>query len=257
MTSIGTHVILLLIFMHNLTQRQIEILRSVIEEYIESAEPVGSETIEKKHNLSASPATIRNEMVRLSEYGYLKKPHSSAGRVPTAAGMKFYVRELMKEKELSTVEEVALKEKVWDYREGMQRFLKEATKSLAAKTSALAIATTDEGELYASGYANILEMPEFYDIDVTKTLLEALDEYDSFASIFTLIHDEEDIHVLIEDELGNSLRGPYGFIFTEYATPMNVKGRIGVLGPARLHYTSIIPTVRYFADLINTSAKGW
>lgn len=242
--------------MHNLTQRQIEILRSIIEEYIESAEAVGSETIEKKHNLSASPATIRNEMVKLAEYGYIKKPHSSAGRVPTAAGLKFYVRELMKEKELSTVEEVALKENVWDYREKMQRFLKEATKSLAAKTNALAIATTNEGDLYCSGYANILDMPEFVDIDVTKTLLEALDEYDCFDSIFSGVTGD-DIHVLIEDELGDSLRGPYGFIFIDYATPLNISGRIGVLGPARLAYTSIIPTVRYFGSMIRESAKGW
>lgn len=243
--------------MHNLTQRQIEILRSIIEEYIESAEAVGSETIEKKHNLSASPATIRNEMVKLAEYGYIKKLHSSAGRVPTAVGLKFYVRELMKEKELSTVEEVALKEKVWDYREKMQRFLKEATKSLAEKTSALAIATTNDGDIYCSGYANILEMPEFVDIDVTKTLLEALDEYDCFESIFSGSMGTEGIHVLIEDELGDRLRGPYGFIFTEYTTHLNVQGRIGVLGPARLAYTSIIPTVRYFGAMIGESAKGW
>lgn len=243
--------------MHNLTQRQIEILRSIIEEYIETADPVGSETIEKKHNLSASPATIRNEMVKLSEYGYLKKPHSSAGRIPTAMGLKFYVRELMKEKDLSTVEEVALKEKVWDYRERMQRFLKESTRSLAEKTGTLAIATTNDGDIYCSGYANILEMPEFYDIDVTKTLLEALDEYASFEGIFAMVHDDDEVHILIEDELGAKLVGPYGFIFTEYTTPLNVKGRIGVLGPARLRYTTIIPTVRYFADLIETSAKGW
>ena len=55
--------------MHNLTQRQIEILKAIIEEYISTAEPVGSETLEKKYNLSASPATIRNEMVRLSDFG--------------------------------------------------------------------------------------------------------------------------------------------------------------------------------------------
>lgn len=243
--------------MHNLTQRQIEILRSVIEEYIETAEAVGSETIEKKHNLSASPATIRNEMVKLSEYGYLKKPHSSAGRVPTAAGLKFYVRELMKEKELSTVEEVALKERVWDYRERMQTFLKEATRSLAEKTNTLAIATTDDGDIYSSGYANILDMPEFYDIDVTKNLLDALDRYSCFEGIFSNVHDDEVLHVLIEDELGASLRGPYGFIFTEYTTPMNVRGKIGVLGPARLRYTSLIPTVRYFGELIESTAKGW
>jgi heat-inducible transcriptional repressor len=243
--------------MHNLTQRQIEILKSIIEEYIDTASPVGSETIEKKHSVSASPATIRNEMVKLSEYGYIKKPHSSAGRVPTASGLKFYVRELMKERELSTVEEVALKEKVWDYREQSPRFLKEATKSLASKTNALAIATTNEGDIYCSGYANILEMPEFVDIDVTKTLLEALDEYDCFESIFSNTKGQEDIHVLIEDELGERLRGPYGFIFTEYHTPQDMHGRIGVLGPARLSYTSIIPTVRYFGAMIRESAKGW
>lgn len=245
--------------MHNLTQRQVEILKSIIEEYIETAEPVGSETIEKKRNISASPATIRNEMVKLSEYGYLKKLHSSAGRLPTAQGIKFYVRELMKEKELSTVEEVALKEGVWDYREKQQRFLKEVTKSLAEKTDALAIATTQDGDIFCSGYANILDMPEFFDIDVTKTLLEALDEYDLFKSIFESAPQEtgEDIHVLIEDELGSRLNGPYGFIFADFITPMHISGRIGVLGPARLHYTSIIPTVRYFSNLIETSATGW
>jgi heat-inducible transcriptional repressor len=163
----------------------------------------------------------------------------------------------MKEKELSTVEEVALKEKVWDYREKMQRFLKEATKSLASKTNALAIATTNEGDIYCSGYANILEMPEFIDIDVTKTLLEALDEYDLFENIFSGVSNNGEIHVLIEDELGDSLRGPYGFIFADYSTPLNITGKIGVLGPARLAYTSIIPTVRYFGEMIGESAKGW
>src|SRR3989338_4716468 len=117
--------------MHDLTQRQVQILKSLIEEYIETAAPVGSETLEKKHNLSASPATIRNEMVRLTELGYLQKPHASAGRTPTSIGMKFYVTQLMKEKELSVAEEVAVKEKLWDYREKSDRFLKELAKSLA------------------------------------------------------------------------------------------------------------------------------
>src|SRR5690242_6690840 len=139
--------------MHDLTRRQIEILKSLIEEYIETAEPVCSETLEKKHSLSASPATIRNEMVRLTEYGYLKKTHISSGRVPTAAAMKFYVKQLMKEKELSVAEEVAMKEKVWDVRDTENRFLREITRSLAEKTGALAIAATDQGDFFFSGYA--------------------------------------------------------------------------------------------------------
>ena len=82
----------------------------------------------------------------------------------------------MKEKELSTAEEVSLKEKVWDLREKEREFLKEMTRALAERTKALAVATTNEGDLLVSGYANILDMPEFFDIDLTKNLLSVIDE---------------------------------------------------------------------------------
>lgn len=243
--------------MHDLTARQVEILKSLIEEYIETAEPVGSETLEKKHNLSASPATIRNEMVRLTTLGYLKKPHVSAGRIPTPTGMKFYVKQLMKEKELSTAEEVSLKEKVWDFREKERDFLQEVTRNLAERTKALAITTTNEGEVFCAGYANILDMPEFFDIDLTKNLLSAVDEADFFSGLFSGQTDDEEIHILLGEELGPRLTGPYGFIYKRYHTPQNVKGEIGVLGPSRLNYTSIVPTVRYFGNLIEEIAQGW
>jgi heat-inducible transcriptional repressor len=243
--------------MNDLTQRQVQILKSLIEEYINTAEPVGSETLEKKHNLSASPATIRNEMVRLTQLGYLKKPHTSAGRMPTQLGMKFYVKQLMKEKELSVAEEVAVKERMWDYRDRYQRFLRELTKHLAEKTKALAITTTTNGDMFCAGYANILEMPEFFDIDLTKTLLGTMDEFDYFTNLTSNATGEEDVHILIEDELGPKLHGEYGFVFTHYQTPGKLEGEIGVIGPTRLNYTYIIPTVRYFGDLIEEVAQGW
>ncbi len=243
--------------MHDLTARQVEILKSLIEEYIETAEAVGSETLEKKHNLSASPATIRNEMVRLTTLGYLKKPHISAGRVPTPLGMRFYVKQLMKEKELSTADEVSLKEKVWDLREQERAFLKELTKSLANRTGALAITTTNDGDIFCAGYANILDMPEFFDIDLTKNLLSVVDEAEYFHNLISGQEQDEDIHILLGEELGPRLNGPYGFVYRKYNTPMNFSGEVGVLGPSRLNYTSVVPTVRYFGNLIEEIAKGW
>jgi len=243
--------------MHNLTQRQVQILKSLIEEYIDTAEPVGSETLEKKHNLSASPATIRNEMVRLSDLGYLKKPHTSAGRIPTAMAMKFYVTQLMREKELSVAEEVALKEKVWDYRSQEQRCMRAITKSLAEKTKALAFATTQDGNIYAAGYANILEMPEFFNIDITRGLLSAIDEFDVLQEMLSSIGTDQEIHVLLGEDLVPRLRGPYGFVFSHYETPLHMNGEIGVIGPTRLNYTSVIPAVRYAGQLIEEIAKGW
>lgn len=241
--------------MNELTQRQIEILKSLIEEYINTAEPVGSETLEKKHNLTASPATIRNEMVRLTNLGYLKKPHVSAGRIPTPQAMKFYVNQLMKEKNLSVTEEVNVKEKVWDLREQEERFLKELTKNLAEKTKALAITATDEGDFFVCGFANLLDMPEFYDIDITKNLFSVIDEFDYFSRIFSNTQDQ-DIRVLVGEELGPRLNGPYGFVYRKFSSPNGkINGDIGVLGPNRLNYTSVVPTVRYFGDLIEEIAN--
>jgi len=96
----------------DLTQRQIQILKAIIEEYITTAEPVGSETLEKKYNLGVSPATIRNEMVRLTEMKLLNQPHTSSGRSPTPESLRYYVEHLMKPKELSVADEVAVKEKI-------------------------------------------------------------------------------------------------------------------------------------------------
>ncbi len=245
--------------MHDLTQRQIQILRSIIEEYIETAEAVGSETLEKKHSISASPATIRNEMVRLTQLGYLKKPHTSAGRMPTPAAMKFYVKQLMKEKDMTVAEEVSVKEKLWDYRGKEEKFFRELTKALADSTKTLAVATTEEGDFYCAGYANILDMPEFFDIDVTKSLLSAMDECEYFQELFskTMGIDEEDVHILMGEELGPKLIGPYGFVVTHYETAQHGAGEIAVVGPTRLNYTRIVPTVRYFGNLVEEIATGW
>ena len=92
-----------------LTPRQIQILKAIIEEYIATALPVGSETLDKKYNLGVSPATIRNEMVRLTDMKMLQQPHTSAGRSPTPEALKYYVDELMKPHDISVTEEVAVK----------------------------------------------------------------------------------------------------------------------------------------------------
>ena len=83
-----------------LTERRANILQFVVSEYIESATPVGSETVVRKYGIRVSPATIRNEMVRLEEAGYLMQPHTSAGRIPSDLGYRYYVESLMQEEEL-------------------------------------------------------------------------------------------------------------------------------------------------------------
>ncbi len=236
----------------DLTPRQIQILKAVIDEYISTAEAVGSETLEKKYNLGVSPATIRNEMVRLTELGMLKQPHTSAGRAPTPVALKYYVEQLMKPKDLSVAEEVAVKEKIWNYRQEIDKLLREATKALAEKTKTLAITATNEGDLYYAGAANILDMPEFYDYQLTHDLLGTLDEYAFWWRLLEM-HDDP-FSILVGEDLSGGALTQCGFVYHKFKTP-HVTGAIGVVGPSRLNYPSVIPVVRYLGTLIDEFAS--
>ncbi|MBI4066252.1 hypothetical protein HY411_00905 [Candidatus Gottesmanbacteria bacterium] len=238
----------------NLTDRQIQILNALIEEYITTAEPVGSETLDKKYSLGVSPATIRNEMVRLTDMGLLKQPHTSAGRAPTPVAMRYYVDHLMKPKNLSVAEEVAVKEKIWDYRQEVDKLLREATKTLADRTKMLSITATKDGDLYYAGTAYILDSPEFFDYELTHDLLGTLDQFDYW---WKLLESHEDpFAILLGDELGERTLSQCGFVYTRFATP-HVSGAIGVVGPSRLNYPHIVPVVRYLGGLIDEFAGSW
>jgi len=246
--------------MADLTQRQIKILKCITEEFIDSALPVGSETLERKFNLGISSATIRNEMASLTQLGFLKKGHLSAGRCPTSMGLKYYVRNLMTPKNMSVSEEIGVKEKVWGYRNEFEKLLKETTRELAQKTRSLAIATTDQGAIFSYGASNLLEEPEFYNIDVTKTVLSLLDnpafwfEIISKAGVSTEEPSSQLIHLLVGEDLGMEHLEPCGFIYQTYQAGPH-RGIVGVIGPARVRYQVVIPVVDYFAELISTITR--
>lgn len=88
----------------SLDERKRKILKAIIDDFIETAEPVGSRSISKKHEFGISSATIRNEMSDLEDLGYLEQPYTSAGRIPSDAGYRFYVNELMNKIELTNDE---------------------------------------------------------------------------------------------------------------------------------------------------------
>lgn len=232
-----------------LTNRQIQILKAIIEEYIETAEPVGSEKLDRKYGLGVSPATIRNEMVKLTENGFLKQPFTSAGRIPTPMALKFYVHNLLKTKELSVSDEVVVKQKLWDHRAQLDRLLREATRVLAERSKTLAFVTTSTGDLYYAGTANILDMPEFFDIDMTRSLLHVLDRVDFWWNLVNQSSQDRPYHILLGEELGEQLLISCGMVYAKFHTPKMEVG-IGVMGPCRLHFGEIIPLVSYFGTLL-------
>jgi transcriptional regulator of heat shock response len=235
--------------MTDLTDRQVQILRAVVEEYTQTAEPVGSETLDKKYNLGVSPATIRNEMAYLVDLGYLKQPHTSAGRIPSPTAIKLYIKEMMKERSLTVAEEVSAKEKVWEKRSELSEVLRATAYELARRTGSIGIAITDDLRAYHAGYAHILDLPEFYDIDVTRTVLAMLDESTMLLEVLRKSRGEGDIHILLGDDFSNQLLEPVGMVYTDFQTH-NHKGTIGVIGSSRLDYAYVVPLVRHFGHLI-------
>lgn len=243
--------------MNDLTQRQMQILKSLVEEYINTAVPVGSDVLEKKYNLGISPATIRNEMVVLTEKGYLKQPHTSAGRVPVPKTLRLYVEQLMQEKKLSVAEEVAAKERISHAKEDMDHLMKEATRALSEFSHSLAVGATEDGEVWHAGYANILDIPEFYNIDVTSRVLSLLEEVERIHDLFFKEAKwEVPVEILFGEELGWPNFAPVGVVACQFNTP-RCRGSLGVIGPTRFNYPVIIPVVRYFAQLVSDTSRTW
>lgn len=119
--------------------RKMRILQAITDDYINTAEPVGSRTIARKYALGVSPATIRNEMSDLEELGYLEQPHTSAGRVPSDKGYRFYVDVLMDPAELPPATREQLREEVMAKHRAMQHTIHRAARLLSMLTHYTAV----------------------------------------------------------------------------------------------------------------------
>lgn len=244
----------ILLLMSELSDRQKLLLKALIEIYVKSGEPVSSDIIEKGSTLGVSPATIRNEMVALTEKGFLKQPHVSAGRVPTAMGFRLYINEIMKEKELSVVDEVSIRQQMMDSRAQFNKMVHVAAKALAKKCDTLAIAINGD-DVYYTGAANILDLPEFFDIDVTRFVLSMLDESAILDKVISLAQGEQPLHIIFGEETEYEYLNPTSFAFLNFETGRNERGVIGVIGPNRLNFPVVLPYLRYVGEVL-TEAGG-
>ena len=127
----------------DLTERQLNILKAIVKDYVETAEAVGSRTISKKYDFGISAATIRNEMSDLEDMGYLVQPHTSAGRIPTKKGYMLYVDSLMGNRELEENEKEMLRKCVENNFNRVDDLLDELSKILSSITNYTTVAVYD------------------------------------------------------------------------------------------------------------------
>lgn len=140
--------------MEHLDERKTKILHAIIRTYLETGEPVGSRTISKYTDLNLSSATIRNEMSDLEELGYIVQPHTSAGRIPSDKGYRFYVDNLMQEKDREVAE---MKDFVIERTEKMEQVLKQVVKLLANNTNYATMITAPQ---YQHGKLKFIQLSQ-------------------------------------------------------------------------------------------------
>ncbi len=337
-----------------LGERQSKILVAVVCNYISTAEPVGSRTIARKYKFGISPATIRNIMADLEEMGFLVQPHTSAGRIPTDKGFRFYVDQLeqsrksLEEPESFNIEAVLhtetelgnLMKKTTDLLSRLskqaglvlapnfrntvcrhidfiklshsqvlvifisesglvhkrvifldddisQDILDKISRLITTELMGLSLAKirsklismmktekaqfddflaqavklsqkffsdeTDDGELYVGGTFNMVNQPEFTDIERMKELFKAFEEKRLLIHILDKCLDdaEEQVKVIIGEENDVKDMRDLSFVVSSYKYGERALGVIGIIGPKRMDYTQMIPIVEYTAKTVS------
>ena len=333
-----------------LNARDREVLEAIITDYIQTAEPVGSRTVSKKHNIGLSPATIRNVMADLEEMGFLTQPHTSAGRVPTDRAFRFYVDSILAVRNLTLVDrdriEMGFQDEKMDINESMKRassllsllskqtgvvlaprfgsnifkhieFIKLREKTIlviivcrtgevqnklieadehmnqdeldkysrylteimgglslvearrkileemkkekvlfdklmyrALQLSQKALEDEGEGDLYIEGKTNILQSPEFADMDKMRILLQAFEEKTKIVKLLDKALFAHEIQIFIGAENEFNEMKDCSVIAAPYSREKFTLGTLGVIGPTRMDYSSIIPIVDYTARIL-------
>ncbi len=227
--------------------RQEEILSAIIEEYTQTAIPVGSSVLVEKYDFGVSSATIRNDMAELEEKGFLFQPHISAGRIPTDQGYRYFVEEVMGDKELSKVEQQKSQKEFLKLKAQNTRLTRTTAKLMSHLSGNLAISGIGKDEFSDFGMKELMEQPEFREMDDVCRLVETLDYIDeTFDKLVAEIKDgETKIYIGKENPIDGISN--CSMIVSPYVTKSGEKGILALIGPKRMKYAknkSIIEYVR-------------
>lgn len=263
--------------------RQDKIFCIVVESYIESAEPVGSRAICKQSDLGLSSASIRNVMADLEERGLLTHPHTSAGRVPTDKGYRYYVDHLMEPHELSAREKSWVVSQIENVRT-VEALADKVSKIISTLTENAAMIyvknlkrisfltylleelieaeksadhSEEDSELFIEGIFRIFDQPEFRDSRKISHLLRVFDRKYDFLRILArdLASVGVQVHIGSEnpvDELEN-----LSLVVKDYYLRNVPVGGIAVVGPTRMKYPKVVSVVNFIADTVSDAVNRY
>ena len=222
-----------------MTERQEKILSAIVEQYAEVASPVGSTLLSKAFEVSS--ATIRSEMAELEHLGYITQPHTSAGRVPTDKGYRYYVNNIGElQKNADQRGERALSARV-EQAGVPERSIRNAVDTLVELTHNLGLATIGN-QLYMSGLSNLFGQPEFMHAGQVQQVAGLLDNLEPWLREASP-NKPLSVYIGRENPIGRS--AGCSLIISRFRSPFSDNSYIGVLGPTRQSYKEVMALVKY------------
>ncbi|HEX9594764.1 MAG TPA: transcriptional regulator [Candidatus Saccharimonadales bacterium] len=237
-----------------MTERQEAVLAAIIEQYAEIAVPVGSVTLAKLFNVSS--ATIRAEMARLEEMGFITHPHTSSGRVPTDKGYRWFVNSLNAQNAQDVLAgnapvinrtARAIDTRVRNAGEPDQA-IRSAVRSLVELTQNVGLATIGDS-LYVRGLVNLFDQPEMEDFGSAREVASLLDNLEPWLKEAGL-NRPLSVYIGRENPIGKS--SGCALIISRFRSPYSDRSYIGVLGPTRQDYRTVINLVGHTGKMLET-----
>ncbi|MBI3273748.1 MAG: DeoR family transcriptional regulator [Candidatus Colwellbacteria bacterium] len=219
-----------------LKERQKSILDAVVQEYIKTARPVASQSLIQAYGLDVSSATIRNDMQELDDCGYLEQPHTSAGRIPTDKGYRFFVEHILDDEMGLDEDEEEMLEGVFSLR-GKQEFLSAFGKAASKLAHAFVFTGMHESDMvFRTGFSEIISEPEFQDqkeLCHFGRLLDFLD--DEIRPLSQKFLDGKDMMFIGNENPIKNARA-YSMAFLPWQHPLGYEGFLTLIGPKRTDY---------------------
>ncbi len=233
------------------TERQKSILEALVREYVAVAQPVSSGELVRKYRLPYSPATVRNELLELDRGGLIFQPHTSAGRVPTDKGYRFFIETSVaaddgKEKKIERAFSSLLDiEDEFDFLRQTSRLLSQTSREFSMA------GFLGRGLLYKSGLAEVLSGSEFADENAAQEFGEFADFLDDEIQGYFKSDDSADPVVFIGEE--NPIREArnYTLMISRSRTPFGEEGIFAILGPRRMDYENNLTVLRVMRNIFN------
>jgi len=234
--------------------RKDRILAIVVGRYIKTVSPVGSQYITEEYDLDVSPATVRNILADLEDEGYLTHPHTSAGRMPTQQGYRYYVDHLMNEIQLLEEEKKRITQEHKRHVNQLEELLEKTSQVISDLTQYTSIVSLDDGDghkhrFVCKGTSYVVGYTESTDIIKMQAILRILEEKERIMELINRTL-EKKIEIYIGHEMALKDMESCSLAISHFEKD-GMKGRIAVLGPTRMQYDRVVSTLEYISQILS------